>query len=63
MEDENIDNDHFGGTEKILINDGNLIQYMKDKKYNDDINYKDIGKRKTCENFGEIEQLYEETLL
>ena len=36
---------------------------MKNKKYNDDINYEDIEKQKICEHFGEIEQLYEETLL
>ena len=32
------------------MNDGNLIRNMKDKEYNDDINYEDIKKRKICEN-------------
>ena len=37
--DGNINNGNIGGNEQILINDGNLIKNMKDKKYNDDINY------------------------
>ena len=63
IEDENINNDNFGGNKQILTNDGNLNKNVKSKKYNDDINYEDIEKQKICGHFGEIEQLYEETLL
>ena len=44
IEDENIDNDDFRGNEQILINNGNFIKNIKDKEYNDDINYEDIKK-------------------
>ena len=60
--DRNINNDNIGGNKQILINDGNLIKNMKDKKYNDDINYEDFEKRKACEDFKDIGQLNEETL-
>ena len=63
IEDENINNNNFGGIKQILTNDGNLNKDIRNKKYNDDIHYEDIEKQKICEHFGEIEQLYEETLL
>ena len=63
IEDENINNDNFGGNKQILTNDGNLNKDIKNKKYNDDIHYGDIENQKISEHFGEIEQLYEETLL
>ena len=56
-------NDHIGGNEQILMNDGNLIKNMKDKECNDDINYEDFEEQKIHENFEEIEKLYEEALL
>ena len=43
---------------KVIEDD---IENIKDKDYNDDINYKDIEKQ-ICENFKEIEELYEEAL-
>ena len=59
---EDGNNDKIGGKEQILTNDGNLIKNMKDKKYNDDINYEDLKKRRIHENFEELEKLYEEAL-
>ena len=63
IEDENTNNDHSGENKQILTNDGNVNKDMKNKKLNDDINNEDIVKQKIYEHFGEIEQLYEETLL
>ena len=47
---------------QITINDKNLIKDIKHKEFIDDINYKDIGKRKNCENLKEIGQISKETL-
>ena len=62
IEDEDTDNSNLGENEEVLINDGNLIKNMKDKEKNDDINNEDFEKRKICENYEEINQLYEGTL-
>ena len=62
IEDKNITTDNSGGNEQIPINDENLIKDIKDKEFIDDINYEDIGKRKSCENLKEIGQLNKETL-
>ena len=35
---------------------------MKNKEQNDDINNEDFEKQKICENYEEIEELYEGTL-
>ena len=61
--DENIDNVNLGGNEQILVNDVNLNKNMKNEEQNDDINNEDFEKQKICENFVEIDQLYEEALL
>ena len=62
IKDENITTDNSGGNKQIPINDENLIKDIKDKEFNDDVNYEDFEKRKTCENFEDIRQLIEETL-
>ena len=61
IEDENITTDDTGGSERIPINDENLIKDIKNKELNL-INYDDFKKRKTCEDFENIGQLNEETL-
>ena len=50
IEDENITTDNTEGSEQIPINDENLIKDIKNKEFNNDINYKDFEKRTTCED-------------
>ena len=59
IKDEEFDNSYSGGNEGILINDGNSIKNIKDKEQYDDISNEDFEKRKICENYEEINQLYE----
>ena len=62
IEDENITTDNCGGNEQMPTNDENLIKDIENKEFND-INYEDFENGKTCEDFENVGQLNEETLL